>query len=43
MRRGAKVLYSNGRWGYPVVKVYYDGAWHNAYVRVYLDGVWRFI
>ena len=43
MRRGAKVMYSNRNWGYPVVKVYYNGAWNNAYVRVYLDGVWRFI
>ena len=43
MRRGARVLYSSGGWGNPVVKVYYNGAWHNAYVRVYLDGVWRFI
>lgn len=43
MRRCAKVKYSNGNWGYPVVKVYYDGAWHNAYVRIYLDGVWRFM
>lgn len=43
MRRGSRVLYSNGSWGHPVVKVYYNNAWHNAYVRVYLDGVWRFI
>ena len=43
MRRGARVLYSSGGWGNPVVKVYHSGAWHNAYVRVYLDGVWRFI
>lgn len=43
MRRGGKVKYSSGNWGYPVFKVYYDGAWHNAYIRVYLDGVWRFI
>ena len=43
MRRGSRVLYSNGSWGRPVVKVYYNNAWHNAYVRVYLDGVWRFI
>ena len=43
MRRGSRVLYSNGSWGRPVVKVYYNNAWHNAYIRVYLDGVWRFI
>ncbi|MBO5425165.1 MAG: hypothetical protein J6A25_06610 [Lachnospiraceae bacterium] len=43
MRRGSRVLYSNGSWGHPVVKVYHNNAWHNAYVRVYLDGVWRFI
>lgn len=43
MRRGSRVLLSNG-WTYPVIKARYsDGNWGNVYVRILLsNGTWLF-